>query len=147
MLFTYVHGKADDWFCITELFAVSTVCQRFNHPFFLFYLPHASWLKPIRNGFSCQVKVSEKCGGGTIRESHLYFFLLQDAPSRPSVLTGSGERPCAGHVDVNGAWRTSAAGTNFPTFLLPFSHLSSTSVISTWAEWSLLATVAVINLT
>lgn len=52
----------------------------------------------------------------------LYFFLLQDAPRSPSVLIGSGERSRARCADVNGAWRTSAAGTNIPTSLLPFLH-------------------------
>lgn len=50
----------------------------------------------------------------------LYFFLLQDAPHSPSVLIGSGECSHAHCADVNGAWRTSAAGTNIPTSLLPF---------------------------
>lgn len=54
----------------------------------------------------------------------LYFFLLRDTPSSPSVLIGSGEHPCAGRADVNRAWRTSAAGTNIPTSLLPFFHPS-----------------------
>lgn len=55
--------------------------------------------------YSEKVKVCEKCGGGrTIRDSVvLYFFLLRDAPNSPSVLIGSGERPCAGRADVNRA--------------------------------------------
>lgn len=52
----------------------------------------------------------------------LYFFLLRDAPRSPSVLIGSGERPCAGRADVNRAPRSSAAGTNIHTSLLPFFH-------------------------
>lgn len=44
----------------------------------------------------------------------MYFFLLQDAPRGPSVLIGSGERSRARCADVNGAWRTSAAGLIFP---------------------------------
>lgn len=62
----------------------------------------------------------------------LYFFLLRDAPSSPSVLIGSGEHQCADRADVNGAWRTSAAGTNIPTSLLPFSYPSFPSFRSTW---------------
>lgn len=58
----------------------------------------------VRDYFE-KVKVCEKCGGGrTITDSVvLYFFLLRDAPSSPSVLIGSGEHPCAGRADVNRA--------------------------------------------
>lgn len=52
----------------------------------------------------------------------LYFFLLRDAPRGPSVLIGSGERSCAGRADVNRPPRSSAAGTNIHSSLLPFLH-------------------------
>lgn len=52
----------------------------------------------------------------------LYFFLQRGAPSSPSALIGSWEHPLAGRADVNRAWRTSAAGSNITTSLLPFFH-------------------------
>lgn len=96
----------------------------------------------VRDYFE-KVKVCEKCGGGrTIRGSVvLYFFLLRDAPSSPSVLIGSWEHPCAVCADVNRAWRTSAAGTYIPTSLLsllsPVLSLLHNHLIWIWTIKSL----------
>lgn len=82
------------------------------------------------NGFTCQKWLREGQGLWEVcrwKDNKsltvvLYFFLLQDAPRSPSVLIGRGERSRARCADVNGAWRTSAAGNNIPTSLLPFLH-------------------------
>lgn len=82
------------------------------------------------NGFTCQKWLREGQGLWEVcrRKDNksltvvLYFFLLQDAPRSPSVLIGSGASSRARCADVNEAWRTSAAGTNIPTSLLPFLH-------------------------
>lgn len=75
----------------------------------------------------------------------LYFFLLQDAPSSPSVLIGSGEHPCARCADVNRASRTSAAGTNIPTSLLPFLHTFSLLHINLIWVWNIYRTSVVLT--
>lgn len=79
-------------------------------------------------GFTCQKWLGEGQGlwemcrrkDNKRRAVVMYFFLLQDAARSPSVLIGSGERWRARCADVNRAWRTSAAGPNIPTSLLPF---------------------------
>lgn len=96
-----------------------------------------------RDGFTCQRLLREGQGLWDVcrRKDNkrltvvLYFFLPQDAPSSPSVLIGSGEHPCARCADVNRAWRTSAAGTNIPTSLLPFLQPFSLSFTSTWSQY------------
>lgn len=88
------------------------------------------------DGFTCQKWLGEGQGLWEMcrRKDNksltvvVYFFLLQDAARSPSVPIGSGERSRARCADVNGAWRTSAAGTNIPTSLLPFLRLLARSL-------------------
>lgn len=117
---------------------MSESSNRVNHICFLsLYLSCASWWKPATGRFhSSEITLRRSRFVRSVEEEDgqkeltvvLYFFLLRDAPSSPSVLIGSGEHPCAGPADVNQAWRTSAAGTNIPTslsFTRPLPSLNS----------------------